>query len=589
MPNSEQTRKSLGSDRIREQANPNEHPIRKSLSYQQIYNSGIDHNHMVDRDPARQRIQALLQRATDQGNRFVSGSLHGSAETGFATSHGGPAQDVDLMEGFQLHLQQHEVQQRQQHEALLQQQQAALFQQQHEAPVAHYHNEQNMRQNQQEETLSIEDNLTDPDSDHESGQSSRSATLGHKKKRDEAHLAEQHEALPRSRPQADYQEPGEASAENHDADHQPHNRPQESSHSLAHRFVQSVQKKTRLQGLNLTDEQYKEVLQYLGKMKEGGEIDHDTCKKAKRKAYNSSDNGKESQKLYNSSDKAKEIRKCYTSSDKGKEALKRYKSSDNGKEVQKRYKSSDKGKEVQKRYDSSDKAKGTRKRYNSSDNGKEARKRYFSSDKGKEALKRYNSSDNGKEAKKRYENKLKDPSSNQQRLQNKIDRDTRNYRQAMHALEQQLRQHSSACSQETPELQRLLAQKQQLEKQWITLQQRNRDALQKAEALVKIYARMNALVEASQSVSHQQELEEASYDEALENHESFQQFCMEGQALLQSVSHQPEHAPLDSSAALPSNWERLVSGYQKLEDQLEVYLAEFADPESLERANTLDF
>ena len=88
-----------------------------------------------------------------------------------------------------------------------------------------------------------------------------------------------------------------------------------------------------------------------------------------------------------------------------------------------------------------------------------------------------------------------------------------------------------------------------------------------------------------------QALEEDPHDDALENHESFQQFCMKMQALhrtFPSVSHQPEHAPIDPSTAQPSNWERLVHDYQKLDDQLEVYLAEFADPESLERANILD-
>jgi hypothetical protein len=222
-------------DRTAEQVQPTEHP---ALSYQQIYNSGIDHNNMAYRDPARQSFQALLQLA---GNPFVSQSSrdHAETSTGFATFPEGPRHDVDLMEGFQLHLQQQE----------------AMLRQHDEAPVAHHPNEHGMLQNQQEETLLIENYLPDPDSDHESGQSSRSAALGHKRLRDEAHLSQQYEALP---PQSVAREM--PTSESHDADHQPHNRPQESSlsqpeiHSLAHVFVQSVRDNKPTKGINLTDE-----------------------------------------------------------------------------------------------------------------------------------------------------------------------------------------------------------------------------------------------------------------------------------------------------------------------------------------------
>jgi hypothetical protein len=556
-------KRSVEGDCTAEQVHSTERSSSRALSYQQIYQSGIDHRQMSSLVP--QHVQELLRRVADPGNPFVGGSSHGRAETstGFATSYGGPMQDVDLMEGFQLH------------------QQQARLRQHDEAPVVHHPNEQNMLQHQQEETLPIKDNPPRPDSDHESGQSCRSASLGHKRKHDESHLRQRQEALPQ---QAAIPLRAVASempaSESHDADHQFHNRPRESSpnqpDSLADRFVRSVRENTKIQGLNLTDEQYEEVKQHLRQMKERGKIDSDTCTKAQQKAYYSTAKRKAAQK---------EADKRYKSSNKGK-ALK--------KEVDNRYKSSNKGKAVDKRYRSSDKGKAAHKaadkRYRSKAAQKEAEERYRSSDKGKAAL---------KEANKRYKNKLKDPSYNQQCLQKKIDRDTRKYRQAIDALEQQIRQYSPVISQETPELRHLHAQKQKLEEQWVNIQQGHDNALQKANALVEIYTQMRALVEASQSVSHQQELgqtpyqaqalEEDPHDDAFENHESFQQFCIEGQALLQSVFHQPEHAPIDPSAAQPSDWERLVNDYQKFDDQLEVYLAEFADPESLEQGNTLDF
>ncbi len=62
-------KRSVEADRSAEHVHPIERPTRRTLSYQQIYQSGIDHRLMP------QHIQELLQRAADQGNRFVGGSV----------------------------------------------------------------------------------------------------------------------------------------------------------------------------------------------------------------------------------------------------------------------------------------------------------------------------------------------------------------------------------------------------------------------------------------------------------------------------------------------------------------------------------
>jgi hypothetical protein len=331
--------------------------------------------------------------------------------------------------------------------------------------------------------------------------------------------------------------------------------------SQAQMFVQAVQEDTRIQGVKLTNEEYQKVKKHLEQMKLERQIDDYTYIKAREKAYNRST-------------KRIEIKHNYEKTDDGKKRKKVYQASEKGRKV------------------------GIA--YNRSDKGRKARKSYETSDIGRKARKSYETSDIGIERTKRHINKLKNPFLNQERLLKKIQKDEENYRRAVNQFEQQILQHLSAFPQAEPEVHHLLQKRQELQEQWNERQARNHDALRKADVLVKVYTQVCALVDASQSASHQQKLgqtqhqhvgEEPNHD-PFQNSEHFLAIYKHFQALLKtvpSVSPQQELAPTDPSAAQPSSFERLVSSYEKLDGQLEVFLAGFADPESLQQANTLDF
>jgi hypothetical protein len=459
--------------------------------------------------------------------------------------------------------------------------------------------------------------------------------------------------------------PGESSQTREPSESQPD---QSSIHSLAQQFVQWAKGGTKIQGLALTDQQYTEVQEYLAHMKERREIAPDTYTKARKKAYQISDKGRdvikryhtsdkgkktikryqtsdkgreankryqtsdkrretrkryrtsnkdieaikhyeisdkdiESRKRYDISDKSREAKKRYQTSDKGRETRKRYDTSDKGRETRKRYDTSKKGRESKKRYNASDKAKEADKRYQTSDKGREAYKRYDTSKKGREAHKRYDTSDKGKETKKRYREQLKDPRQQKARLEHKINRENEEYRQKMQELDQQLQNALASRPLPRPELQHWLAKKQQLEEAWKTLREHHQKALQKADALVECYNELSALVEAFPSPPHQQTLgamppehawvlEEASHDEAFETSERFQELHNHLRSQLEpspSVSHPPELRPTEPAATQPSAFESLMTDYDHAYEQLEVYLQEFAAPESWLLRNTLDF
>jgi chromosome segregation ATPase len=326
---------------------------------------------------------------------------------------------------------------------------------------------------------------------------------------------------------------------------------QSSIHDLAVRFVQSVQEGTAIQGLHLTEPQYREVQKYLAQMKERQEIAPDTYTKARKKAYHISD-------------KRREAKKRYNTSDKGREAHKRYNISEKRRETNKRYKTSDKRKESNKRYETSDKGKGNQKRY------------YY---------------------------KLKDPRQQKARLEHKIHRENEEYRRKMQELDQQLQKGSATWPLPRPELEHWLEKKQQLEEEGKTLRERHAQALQRVDALVQCYNELSALVEAFSSSPHQQALgsmppehawvlEEDLLDEAFETSERFQEIHNDLRSLLEStpsVSHPQELRPTESAAIQPSAFENLRTDYDHVYEQLEVYLQEFAAPESWLLRNTLDF
>jgi hypothetical protein len=380
--------------------------------------------------------------------------------------------------------------------------------------------------------------------------------------------------------------------------------------------VQWAKEGTKIQGLALTDPQYREVQTALAHMKERQEIAPDTYTKARKKAYQISDKRREILKRYETSDKGRKTRKCYNTSDKGREARERYNTSDKHREAIKRYSTSDKRKESNKRYETSDKGREARERYNSSDKrreadklyhtsdkGRESRKRYNSSDKRREAHKRYNSSDKRREVKKRYYETLKDPRQQKARLERKIERENEEYRQKMQELDQQLQNALASRPLPMSELQLLRANKQRLEEEGKTLREGHAQALQRADALVQVYNELSALVEAFPSSPHHQELEamppehawvleEEPHNEAFEASERFQELHNHLRSLLEpspSVSHSQELRPTEPAAPQPSAFERLMTDYDHISEQLEVYLQEFAAPESWLLRNTLDF
>jgi hypothetical protein len=367
--------------------------------------------------------------------------------------------------------------------------------------------------------------------------------------------------------------------------------------------VQWAKGGTKIQGLALTDQHYTEVQEYLAQMKKGGEIDPDTYTKARLKAYRISDKGRENLHCYNTSDKRRSALKRYNTSDKGKDTKKRYNTSNKGIEADKRYQTSDKGRDANKRYDASDKRILTDKRYKTSDKGREADKRYQTSDKGKKTRKRFHTSEKGKEHKKRYREKLKDPRQQKARLEHKIARENEEYRLKMQELDQQLQNALATWPLPRDEIQGWHAKQQQLEQEGKTLREGHAQALQRADALVQVYNELSALMEASPSPPHQQTLgamppehawvlEEASHDEAFETSERFQELHNHLRSQLEpspSVSHPPELRPTEPAATQPSAFESLMTDYDHAYEQLEVYLQEFAAPESWLLRNTLDF
>jgi hypothetical protein len=99
-------------------------------------------------------------------------------------------------------------------------------------------------------------------------------------------------------------------------------------------------------GISLSNAQYNEVVRHL---RDNKEIPALIFKKARNRAYQASDKGKEVAKIYNASDKGKAAIKRHKTSDKGREAIKIYNASDKGKAVIKKYNASDKRKAAIKR------------------------------------------------------------------------------------------------------------------------------------------------------------------------------------------------------------------------------------------------
>jgi hypothetical protein len=295
--------------------------------------------------------------------------------------------------------------------------------------------------------------------------------------------------------------------------------------------------------------------------------------------------------------------KAYRISDKGREVKKRYNISDKGRETIKNHNTSDKRREARKHYQTSDKGRETRKRYETSDKGREAYKRYKTSDKGRETIKRHQTSDKYKETKRRYRERLKDPRQQKARLEHQIHRENEEYRQKMQELDQQIQNALATWPLPRLELQHWHEKKQQLEEAWKTIRERHQKALHQADALVECYNELSALVEAFPSSSHQQALElmqpehawvleEESHDEAFETSERFQEIHNDLRSLLEpsaSVSHLQELRPTEPAATRPSAFESLMTDYDHVSEQLEVYLQEFAAPESWLQRNTLDF
>jgi hypothetical protein len=338
-------------------------------------------------------------------------------------------------------------------------------------------------------------------------------------------------------------------------------------------------------------------------MKERQEIAPDTYTKARMKAYLISDKRRETLQRYNTSVKRKKSNKRYDTSDKGREARKHYDTSDKRRKARKHYDTSDKRRKARKRYQTSDKRREIKKHYDTSDKGREARKRYQISDKYKEIKKRYQTSDKGKETRKRYIERLKDPRQQKARLEHQIARENEEYTQKMQVLDRQLQNALATWPLSRAELQLWHEKQQQLEQEGKTLRERHQKALQRAEALVQVYNELSALVEAFPSSPHQQELElmppehawlleEESHDEAFEASERFQELHNHLRSLLEpspSVSHPQELRPTEPAATQPSAFERLMTDYDHVSEQLEVYLQEFAAPDHWQQRNTLDF
>jgi hypothetical protein len=90
----------------------------------------------------------------------------------------------------------------------------------------------------------------------------------------------------------------------------------------------------------------------------------------------------------------------------------------------------------------------------------------------------------------------------------------------------------------------------------------------------------------------EEDLEEDLSDEAFETSERFQELHNHLRSLLEpspSVSHSQELRPTEPAAPQPSAFERLMTDYDHVSEQLEVYLQEFAAPDNWQQRNTLDF
>jgi hypothetical protein len=173
----------------------------------------------------------------------------------------------------------------------------------------------------------------------------------------------------------------------------------------------------------------------------------------------------------------------------------------------------------------------------------------------------------------------------------------------MQEIEQQLQKGLATWPLLRAELELWHATKQQLEQEWKTIREGHQKALQRADALVQCYNELSALVEAFPSPPHHQALgamlpehawvlEEESHDEAFETSERFQELHNHLRSLLEptpSVSHPQELRPTEPAATRPSAFESLMTDYDQVYEQLEVYLQEFAAPESWQQRNTLDF
>jgi hypothetical protein len=204
---------------------------------------------------------------------------------------------------------------------------------------------------------------------------------------------------------------------------------------------------------------------------------------------------------------------------------------------------------------------------------------------------------------KRYYETLKDPRQQKTRLERKIERENEEYRLKMQELDQQLQNALASRPLSRSELEHWHATKQQLEQEWKTIREGHQKALQKADALVQCYNELSALVEAFPSPPHQQTLgsmppehawvlEEDLSDEAFETSERFQELHNHLRSLLEpspSVSHPQELRPTEPTATQPSAFERLMTDYDHVSEQLEVYLQEFAAPDNWLQRNTLDF
>ena len=114
---------------------------------------------------------------------------------------------------------------------------------------------------------------------------------------------------------------------------------------LGDSIIEMTKNNTRLEGVTLSNEMYKDVKKYISTIQH---IDPDIKKKAINKARNASKKIKEARRRSQASEKGKEAQRLRNASEKGRESTKHYRISDKGKKAKKRYEISDKGKETRK-------------------------------------------------------------------------------------------------------------------------------------------------------------------------------------------------------------------------------------------------